>query len=537
VSAGDVTGPGVPVERSHVLATTAGRGAADRHGLAPPRPPRRVAVWIAVTVTVAHLGLTRGHFIGTDEISAYQMTRSLWERGDLTVGYIVNTFPGRDGKVYSQYGVGQSVAALPLYALGKAVRLGLERAGRPDWVHTLAGRSIGQEPSRWGGDVEIFFVNLFNCFATGLLCAVFFALTCRLGASVRSAAIGALLVGFATYVAPFSVGFLRHTGEALFVVWALYFLVCDGERPHWRSRAAAGAMMGLGLHFRTASVATWPVLGLYLLVSIWRRRAPAEWARRAGILRRALGEALPLAAPIAVAVGLHAAVEWIRFESIWGKYNNEGFHTPLVTGLYAFLLSPGDSIFLFSPLLLLAPWLLRDLWRRGRVAEAAALAALAVTYLCFYGKYTAWHGLWSALGPRYLVPVTPLLLLPLGAWLDRRGRSGWAAVLPLALLGLAIQAVHVAVNFAYVYHFEKYVDWNPPYGFLFIPDRAPIVAHARALLAADYRVDMWLIHVWREIGAGRALGLAGLWLVAVGLCAWRLGRAVRAAGVPRPSTV
>ena len=63
---------------------------------------RRIGAWIFVAVLALTVGAGRGHFLGTDEISVYQQTRSLWERGDLAVGSINNTFAGRDGRWYSQ---------------------------------------------------------------------------------------------------------------------------------------------------------------------------------------------------------------------------------------------------------------------------------------------------------------------------------------------------------------------------------------------------------------------------------------------------
>jgi hypothetical protein len=135
-----------------------------------------------------------------------------------------------------------------------------------------------------------------------------------------------------------------------------------------------------------------------------------------------------------------------------------------------------------------------------------------------------YHGLWAALGPRYLVPIVPLLLLPLALWMQRSGRKIWLIVLPLAVIGLWVQLVHTAVNFSYVYHYEGYLDFNPPYSFLFIPDLSPIVAHSKALLAADSRVDIWLVNVYRSFGIGAALVFIIPLIVLIAVSMWNIAR-------------
>lgn len=115
-------------------------------------PYARLAFWIFITFSVFYIGVTRGHFIRTDEIALYQTTRSLWEERNLSTGSINNIFLGRHGSSYSQYNAGQSIAALPLYGIGKTLRTIFENLDRKDWIATFSDPSIGQEPSRWGGD-------------------------------------------------------------------------------------------------------------------------------------------------------------------------------------------------------------------------------------------------------------------------------------------------------------------------------------------------------------------------------------------------
>lgn len=495
---------------------------------------RRVAVWLFLALSIFYVGITRGHFVSTDEVGVYLTTRSLWEEGSVAVPPVFNAVPGRDGRLYVPYGIGQTIAALPLYALGEAVRHALARNGMGDWSAALAGPSVQVGDTRWGGDVEIFFVNLLHCFTTALLCAVFFLFSLRIGASVRAALTAALLLAFTSYIAPFATGFFQHPAEALFLLLAFYFLVGDRECPSWRLRAAAGLALGLAFLIRPQSALGFPPLCLYLAWCVWQRLRDQPDAA----LRRSLMlEFAPFVLPLAACAALQAYVNFLKFGgfSLVGGYGQpmHTFGTPLLTGLYGFLLSPGKSLFVFTPLLVLAPWTFAALWKRRR-AETLVIVFIAATYLVFYSKYRYWHGGWS-FGPRYVAALVPFLMLPLAPWLQTAGRKGRLAVALLAAAGLWMQLIHVAVNFSYVHHHENYDAFQPSYGYLFIPEISPLVAHTKALFAADGRVDMWLVNIYRFFGAGWVFGVALFLLGLLAVCSWRLVLSFRSVEAAEPA--
>ena len=480
---------------------------------APASRDRRIGAWIFAAMFALTVVVGRGHFLGTDEIGVYQQTRSLWERGDLAVGAINNTFPGRDGRRYSQYGVGQSLLALPLYAAGKLA----ERVLPQSWAMALAGPSIGTEPSRWGGDVPIFFVSLFGALASAALCLVFFRLSRWLGAAPRGAAAAALLLGATTQVLAQATTFLQHPLEAIILLGAFGLLLLDARAPcRWR-RLGAGLLLGFALHVRVASAIALPALLGYAGVT-WYRRCRKDPAR---VMR----EAAPLLAGFLPLAAAWLLVGWLKFGTVPPRFNNEGFKTPLLVGLHGFLLSPGMSVWLYSPLLLLAPWLMAWLWRRAR-PETIAILAVAASYLVCFSMYTAWHGMWSAFGPRYLVAVVPLLLLPLGNWLGETGRRGRVAVGLLAAAGLLMQAMGAAINFAYVYHAWRWPEFSPPYGFLFVPEVSPPAAFWRSLVRGEH-IDLWLLNAWRAVGPVHALVPGLLLLGLLGVALYRLHVLVR----------
>src|SRR5207237_10927312 len=104
------------------------------------------------------------------------------------------------------------------------------------------------------------------------------------------------------------------------------------------------------------------------------------------------------------------------------------------------LLSPGASIVMYVPLVLAVAASFPAFLRRWR-AEALLITALLVLRLLVYAQWSFWDG--REWGPRFLVPVLPLLVLMLIALpADRRIPVGAAVLLarcaPISRSGLRI---------------------------------------------------------------------------------------------------
>ena len=476
----------------------------------------RLAKWVFLSLLAIYLPLTRGHFWSTDEVGMYQQTRSLWEAGNLAVAPgLVNSVPGRGGRYFVPWGAGQAVLALPLYGIGRGMGHLLDGPRTTRWKATFAGPVVGDLPDRrWGGDVEIFFTNLFNCFVVAGLGAVFFQFSLALGAAPRWALVATLLMALTSHVAGFSATFFQHPAEALFLLWTFYLLFQD-------RRWLAGTTAAVLAMVRVQAAMHLPILAAYLLWRLWKRglRQPVELVRQMA----------PFVVPATAGILVSCAVNYWKFScfSINGSYARlNPFDGSLPTSIYAYLFSPGEGIFWFSPLLLLAPWYLPPFVRRYG-AEAAVLGASVLTAFVVYGKLHFWHGQWS-FGPRFLMHLVPLLLLPLALWLPTLSRRAWAAVGLLALTGAFLQAIHFATNTSYIYHQENYSNFQPPFGFLFIPEYSQIPAHFRALMAWDYRVDPWLVEVTRSVGLDRTLLLLAVLVWFLVWCLRRLWKALSA---------
>jgi hypothetical protein len=170
---------------------------------------------------------------------------------------------------------------------------------------------------------------------------------------------------------------------------------------------------------------------------------------RAPVLSRILKIAA-FAAPVAIGAGIDLAYDVVRFgRPLGGPYSGDqlGFSTPLLKGVFGLLLSPGVGLFIYTPVLLMSllafPWFLKQ-WN----VEGSLILALCVVRVAFFARYWSWDG-GATWGPRFLVPLIPLMLVPL-AFLPRDRRIEIATVL-LAAVGVAIQLLGQLVPYGLYY--------------------------------------------------------------------------------------
>lgn len=315
--------------------------------------------------------------------------------------------------------------AVPAYALVRAIEapLGLD----PDdwWVLTV---------NAW----------LTGAFSIGLLGALggllVYALALELGSDHRCAAAAALVWGLGTLTWPYGTMLYEHVPAAVLLAAAvlLVFQVERGRGAPLPGLLAAGIAAGVGC---TVSYLLVPVAALLAL-----------WALRAVGWRGALAFAVGLGGPLTALAVYHQTC----FGSPWATayaFQNPEFlaagtglfgvlQPPRLDRLLLSLVSPFRGLWFGSPVLLLAVPALWSLGRRRRERTFALVAALVVAFfLLFTASFNGWHGGWAS-GPRYVVPMLPLLAAPLALAFRRWPR--WTTV--LAGVSIAVQLLSVAVD-------------------------------------------------------------------------------------------
>lgn len=463
----------------------------------------RLPLAVFLLLTGIYLLTMSGHTYSADEETMLAVTRGLLARGDVAVvvedgAPVAALRPGRDGGRYSPYGVLPSLLALPLHAIGGLA----SPLGAPAADYTTR-----------------FAVTALNAPVTAATAALLAAWALRLGAT-RAWAVGlALLYGLCTFAWPYARTFFSEPLAALLILAGAERAHAAGElsieHGGWSKARGAGSQAlflsgltcGLLLTTRIAAGVAVPVIGLYVLWVAWRRRntatSPVEGeldthSHGSGAKLR-LSQFSILNSLFLWSIGLLPGVLLLlwynlaRFGTPFATgYASEAalFTTPLLVGLHGLLLSPGKSVLLYAPPLLLALPGALLLWRRGARGVVLLALSLFLSHLLLYARWGEWQGggVW---GPRFLLPVVaPLLLLGAGLRMrdDRPRTTGdrlrprrssvvayRSSVAAFALLGL------IGNLGAVLLHPGTYVVAPEPVDKLYSLAGSPLLGHWRTL--------------------------------------------------------
>ncbi len=402
------------------------------------------AGWLFVFFAACYVLTSSGRIEGGDAGTMYQVTRNMIEYGTValraqlipvpvqnypgflpTRAYVVETaslvYNGRLGYDYSPYGWGMSLAAAPLYWVGRALDAVWPGLG-PQFLARMLVQLLG---ALLLAGAAVALADL----------AHWLHLSLRLSVGL------AFAFGFATCVWPYVKTFYSEPA----VTWLVLLAALGLRRYELSGRAAclfrAGLCLGLSLVFRPTALLAAPALGVYLL-AVLRGQAPSR-AGGARQVTRAILAGVAGCLPGLTVVGVYT---WLRFGSLLSmKYTRMGWDTPPLNGLYGLLFSPGKGLFVYCPILLLGLGGMLLLWRSHR-GVALMVAVLCATYVLFHAPYSFWTGGWNW-GPRFLMPVIPFLMLPVGFLLqEARSKMAVALFALLFAVGVGIQLPAVLVN-------------------------------------------------------------------------------------------
>jgi hypothetical protein len=140
---------------------------------------------------------------------------------------------------------------------------------------------------------------------------------------------------------------------------------------------------------------------------------------------------------------------------------------------------------------------------RRHPVEIAVVFALSAPVVCVYAAFWAWHGDWSW-GPRYMLPFMALWMLPVATVVEAGGVLWRGAVAILAVLGVFVQVLGVAINAGTylnmqttqiapkVHDGQKLMIEQAQIDVHFVPEFSPLAGHFWLLKA--------LLERWRDPG-------------------------------------
>lgn len=355
-----------------------------------------------------------------DEFEVYFQAEHLVDAGDLSVpqtlalrqpvidrGRVVGStsmFFGeiaRDGKPYAPYGPLVAYLAVPFHLFGRmmAAAAGVPRAPLPQGIAWLVVA---------GG-----FTMLATAMAGALTVAGFHRAIVALCARDGEAVVLPLLLGATTVLWPYGTSFFSEAWQAAAFVWAAALLLEARARSGDRGAAARVAIAATLIAIAGLTKVTSLIFAPGFLVAVLLQESMP--------LRKRIETTAALALAMAFAASVHVAWNLQRFGKPfdfgydWGETiprpPARGFLlTDIPRGLTVLLLTPGKSLVVWAPILILTAFAARAFWRRERGVAAGVAVSLTVGLL-FYAAYLFPEGGYAH-GPRNLVPILPLLLLP-----------------------------------------------------------------------------------------------------------------------------
>ncbi len=402
---------------------------------------------LCLTAGLLALVVQSGELGTADTMHRLQTTHWLWTSQPQVFPNEYPEFglPGRGGRIFSWYGIGQSLLMLPADIIGT-------------WIaHWPIFSGYEDDP----GIRSIFVSYTTNILVNVLTALIAFRLLRQLRFRVKEAVLGVLTLMFCTT----HLHYTQNMQENNYIL--LLTMTGFSYQYEWLRTGSIRALLfgsfavGLNLLTRVTTGLDLIAAGVFLLAVLWfeRERGRALWKRLLVYCKFGV----PIYAFFAIVERLYS---FYRFGSLTQTYlpifarvsrqqdpslpANFPWSTPFHEGVLGALFKPEKSIFLFDPVLVVALTLLVILWKRLDVevrAYAVASLFLSIGYICFYARYTYWAGDFSW-GDRYVATAVemvallaaPLLLrfrVNLSPWIWRSSLVLFAASFVIQLASLA----------------------------------------------------------------------------------------------------
>ncbi len=349
-----------------------------------------------------------------------EVASSIVERFDVSVPEGIGII-GTDGREYSWVGIGSAILAIPFYIIAKLAGFPPENA-----------------------------VSVINLLAGAATAVTVFLFSISLGYSKRSSVLVSIFYGLGTMAWPLAKQPFDNTIETFFVLNSAYFMhLYTGNR---KIRCLILSSFSLGFAFITRHTS---LLALPLLVLIAAPYLKKKDFR--GTLKSLIREISLFSIPFLPFVVLSLWYNFYRFGSIFEtgytlmatRLGLDFFTgTSLLTGLCGFIFSPGKGFFYYSPVAVLFFFSINLFTRKHRYVSFGFILVISL-YLIFLSRNIYWHGDW-AWGPRYVLVITPFLIIPIAGLLDSpllEKSFIRIAVFSIFAIGLFIQLAAVSVDF------------------------------------------------------------------------------------------
>lgn len=410
----------------------------------------KVLIGVFMVVFPVYVLVAGGHY-GGDALNNYLTTESLVIDGDLEIydrPFEVKEIKmgdalgvtGSASKQYSPYGVGMPILQVPLFLVGLAV--------------SFLMKSLPQ------GYITFFTVSFTNTFISAFGVVLLVSLLRQMGVKSKHAIILGLVYAFSTAILVYSKTGFPEPALLMFLLLAIVSLLKftrEGASSVWL--VISGASLGVMCLIKVYAIILLPAFAVYFFFSSGERRK-YFWLTFLSFL---------------VVFSLELITNYIRFGGVLAtgygpasevvKYGNN-----FLKGIYYYWFSSGKGFFFYNLPLIMGLFCWADI-AKDRKKEFYFILSIILIYVFFFAYFFKRGSIFSW-GPRYIMPVAPLLMVTAsGLFKNRLSLISFAS---LSVGGFLVQLP------AAVMHYSSYIDFSvqklsvPEYTINFIPDLSPI---------------------------------------------------------------
>lgn len=415
----------------------------------------------------------------------------------------LSTYLGKDGNTYSPTGLGYSLAMLPAVAI-------------TDIIYKIYGVSPPQHFPLENDWLILLTTSFTNGFFASSLGVILFLYLIELGLSKKQA----LFISFAGLFTTNLLVYAKHSFPHMMFMTFLFLAFFLIKKHFLTNRNPvlifAGLSFGIvSITYNQTFLLTTIPLGLYFLtLSKFRLNFSSIKFLLSKFIFFFLGF-LPFIIIYFWFENLRSGASQNLADplDLVNRATNPFRNLPITVffeGLYGQLFSPGRSVFLYSPILLLIIFF-RHRIKKAIFSEVWAFLLLSIIYILFYASLYSigkpeqgiaglWHGE-SSWGPRYLSVLIPFGILIIGFIYTQLNKFEKRFVFyPLLLLGLFVELLGIVMPYQIKFHelehkfFVNSTEYpNYTYSNL-LPRYSPVVMMSKKLIKLIQTVPTTLDH-------------------------------------------
>lgn len=335
------------------------------------------------------LALTNSGYDTSEGVAHYNLAEHLIKTGQL--GY--DTPPSLispDGKTYVPHEFGNTLFMLPTALLNILLEQVLSLRLSENFILRIKQ-----------------FITSFNAvlYATVTATAFFGILRKGFSLSIISGFFATLSLVLTTYFWDYSRNLFDGVLCMMFLTLSFFFLINYKKDHRLNNLVICFICLGFGLITRITMIL--PIITSIFYLFILPK---TSWKLKMKSVGIALLTLIPFVVWQSWYNNLRTGVFYLSPVQLPVYADNNALDNNIVLGLVGLLFSPGKSIFVYAPLLILSVVLFKKFYREYR-KEALYVLILSILWFLLHARLRNWSGAWGW-GPRFLITILPILFLP-----------------------------------------------------------------------------------------------------------------------------